>query len=171
MIFFRKSFFLHEFGLFSTWKKAFSKKYDFWKVVRKSFLGTPDILSGYLGCSPDSGLYFPNFRMVIRRSWRILSMKNEKFSVFPKRDVVKAFVKGSKRANFQKRFFSKKFSKKSFGHIKILTAVSLYNLILLNRMALSESRSDARNTKISEKPQKVLHSGQYFLYLFIHSIF
>ena len=64
--FFRKSFFLHAFGLFFASKKAFSKKYGFWRFVRKSFLRNPDILSGYLECSPDSGLSFPNFRMVIR---------------------------------------------------------------------------------------------------------
>ena len=81
-------------------------------MIRKSFLGTPDILSGYLGCSPDSGLSTPNFRMVIGRFRRILSMKNEKYSVFPKRDAVKALVKGSKKpknglfSNFSQRLLT-----------------------------------------------------------------
>ena len=44
--FFEKAFFYTCLAYFSLQKKAFSKKYDFWKCVRKSFLGTPDILSG-----------------------------------------------------------------------------------------------------------------------------
>ena len=94
-----------------------------------------------------------------------------KNSILPKRDVLKAFVKGLKRAYFQKRFFSKKFSKKSFGHIKNLTTVFLYNLILLNRMALSESRSGARNMKIDLLPPKVVLCGLRILEALSHSIF
>ena len=50
--------------------------------------------------------------------------------------------------------------------MKNLTAVFLYNLILLNTMALSESRFETRNTKIGEKTEKVPQPGLHFLYLF-----
>ena len=70
-------------------------------------------------------------------------MKNEKNSVFPKRDVVKGFVKGSKKSKngliSDEQFFLKKISKESFGQIKHLSAVFMSNSILLNRMVLSES--------------------------------
>ena len=65
-IFSKKLFLKRKIGQTSV-KKTFSKKYGFWRFVRKSLLGNPDILSGYLECSPDSGLSFPNFRMVIRQ--------------------------------------------------------------------------------------------------------
>ena len=40
--------------------------------------------------------------------------------------------------------------------MKNLTAVFLYNLILLNTMALSESRFEARNMKIGFVPPNIL---------------
>ena len=112
---------IYVFGLFFASKKAFSKKYGFWRFVRKSLLGNPDILSGYLECSPDSGLSFPNFRMVIRLLWRILSMKNENIPVFPNRDVVEGVCKGLKKV-FSKIYDCWRFVRKSLlGNPDILS--------------------------------------------------
>ena len=68
--------------------------------------------------------------------------------------------KGLKKGLFSEMIFFKKFfKKKSFGDIKILTAVFLYNLMVLNRMALSESRFEARNTEIDLLPPNIVLSG------------
>ena len=75
-------------------------------------------------------------------------MKNQKNSFFPKRDVLKAFVKGLKRGLFQEQIFSKKISEVNFGQNLIMTKVFMSNSVLLNTLALSESRFEARNTKI-----------------------
>ena len=96
MIFFRKSFFWSQNSPNTYIKKGFSKKYDFWKRLRKNFLRTSGIVCRYLKCSLGSGLSFYNFRMVIRHFWKILLMKNENFSVFTKRDVDQGLCKGWK---------------------------------------------------------------------------
>ena len=89
-------FFVRVWAILTSKKKGFSKKYHFWKCLRKNFLRTSVILCRYLECSLGSGLSFYNFRMVIRHFWKILLMKNEKVSVFTKRDVDQGLCKGWK---------------------------------------------------------------------------
>ena len=113
-------------------KKAFSKKYDFWKCVWKFFLDIPDILCRHLGCSPDLGLSFCNIRMVIRHFWRILSTENEKFSVFTKRYTDLTFCQPPKTAVFARWFFSKNFKKFSSRSTDCIKKVLLTNSMVEN---------------------------------------
>ena len=67
-------------------------------------------------------------------------------------------MKGWKRGFFKNRFFSKNFSEVNFGQNLIIIKVFMSNSILLNRMALTESRFGAQNMKIDLLPPNILLS-------------
>ena len=89
----------------------------FWsyKKIALGLKTIPDVYKVYLGClecSPDLGLSFCNFRIVIWHSRRILSTENENFSIFTKRYTDLAFCQPPQNSLFSMTFFQKSILKK-----------------------------------------------------------